>query len=369
MDLFLQDPTDSQTTYLVEAMLSASTGATKGGGGFAFVSAGGVQLLLANEKFGKFLSAKKFELIIGTDSITNTKSLTALAEIAQSYPKMRIRAFLNPKAGALYHPKFCWFAQKVGGTLITGSGNMTRGGLRGNWEAFTVNELSAKEVATVEMEWDAWTAKNAGNLLPITDQAVVDRCAKNVFAVAAIQKAVKSGALKKEVAIALASDDTGPLPEDQSEVLIAEIPQAGTRWSQANFDLATFKNYFGATPGSAHWVLFYHVENGETLPEAPEHRPSVSVKSKNFRYELEAAAHLKYPTAGRPIGVFVRVAARTFWYDLLMPNEAAHATIAAYLDQNHQAKKGRMRRVTVPFSTLEALLPNLPLVRLAAQQT
>ncbi len=33
------------------------------------------------------------------------------------------------------------------------------------------------------------------------------------------------------------------------EVLIAEIPRSGNRWKQANFDIDTFQNFFGATPG------------------------------------------------------------------------------------------------------------------------
>lgn len=364
MKFFLQDPTDPTTTYLIEALLKASSGAIAGGGGFAFASSGGVGLLF-NDQFGEFLEEATFRLVVGTDAVTNPKALEKLAQVQEAYPNLEVQAFLNNKAGSLFHPKFCWFEHDEGGVVVAGSGNLTRGGLRGNWEAFTVNAVSDALIEKTEAYWDAWIQANAAALRPVDDPAVIERASKNVIAAKVIQKALEDAGVEVAEPAEEALDDAGPQPDPASEVLIAEIPKGSTRWNQANFDLATFTNYFGANPGSAHSVFFFHVGNDGTLPEEPEHRPAVAVKSRNFRFELEAAAHLDYPETGRPIAIFVRVAVRTFWYELLMPGEAAHTTVAQYLKQNHPIAEGRVRRVTIPFALLQKILPKSPIVKRA----
>ena len=60
---------------------------------------------------------------------------------------MTVRAFLNPKPEGLFHPKFCFTKRQGGGHLIAGSGNLTEGGLLGNWEAYSVDELNAHGIA------------------------------------------------------------------------------------------------------------------------------------------------------------------------------------------------------------------------------
>jgi HKD family nuclease len=362
MKFYLQDPNDSGTTYLIEALLSASTGAIAGGGGFAFASPQGVALLFENDQFGGFLDNGGFELVVGTDAVTSPKALEKLGAVQESHPNLQVHAFLNPKAGSLFHPKFCWFEHNDGGVVIAGSGNLTRGGLRGNWEAFTVNEVADDAIAATEAYWDAWIKANGGALRAIDDPAVVERASRNAATAQVMKKALAEAGVEIKEAGVEELEDAGPQPDLASEVLIAEIPKGSTRWNQANFDLATFTNYFGAMPGSAHSVFLFNIDKSGTLPEAPEHRPAVAVKSRNFRFELEAAAHLDYPANGRPIAVFVRVAARTFWYELLMPGQATHTAVAAYLEKNHPIAAGRVRRVTIPFALLQKIVPKLPLV-------
>ena len=365
LKFFLQDPTDSGTTYLIEALLEACSSAKGGGGGFAFASKGGTSLLLEDPTFAIFLKAGEFDLVVGIDAITNTKVLVHLAEVQGTFPKLKVRAFIHKKPGSLFHPKFCWFTHSIGGIVIAGSGNLTRGGLRGNWEAFTVNKLGKQEIEAVQKYWNAWIAANSDNLKPIDDPEVVERAKKNQAATIVLKKVLADAGVKAAEVAEDLDEDVGPQPEASSEVLIAEIPRSDIRWKQANFDLATFTGYFGATPGSHHSVLFYHVGVDGTLPEKPENRPAVTVKSRNFRFELEAASHLPYPAKGRPIGVFVRVAIRTFWYELLMPGDVAHAKVAAFLDKNYPPKVGKVRRVCIPFSEFAKILPKSPLVTLA----
>ena len=70
MTLCIQDPTDPNSEYLIDTLLEASNGATRGGGAFAFLSRGGVQLFLRDPGFAAFASAGAFDLVVGVDAIT-----------------------------------------------------------------------------------------------------------------------------------------------------------------------------------------------------------------------------------------------------------------------------------------------------------
>ena len=103
---------------------------------------------------------------------------------------------------------------------------------------------------------------------------------------------------------------------NNAEVLIAEIPASGDRWSQANFDLENYRNFFGANEAVGNrLVIFRHVNEDGTMAEYERNRPPVTVKSRNFRFELAAASGPPYPNGEfRPIAVFVRIVGRTFFY-------------------------------------------------------
>lgn len=53
--------------------------------------------------------------------------------------------------------------------------------------------------------------------------------------------------------------DTTQLMPSTAVVLIAEIPQSGDRWKQANFDLDNYRNFFGAREGQQRLLVFRHV--------------------------------------------------------------------------------------------------------------
>ena len=61
--------------------------------------------------------------------------------------------------------------------------------------------------------------------------------------------------------IAEATSPLGSLEVDADAVLIAEIPKSGDRWNQANFDLETFRNYFGAIPGHTQRIILTHIDS------------------------------------------------------------------------------------------------------------
>lgn len=93
-------------------------------------------------------------------------------------------------------------------------------------------------------------------------------------------------------------------------VLIAEIG-GGERWKQANFPIALIRNFFEVEPGSHELITLYNVaEDGAIAAE--EHPPIVAVQSQNYRFELNSVSGLPYPDAGRPIGIFLRLAMHEF---------------------------------------------------------
>lgn len=342
--LALQNPPDSDTDYLLDTLLERSVRARKGGAAFAWATAAGVRLLIRDQIFERFALQYPFDLVVGTDSITNTDALTALSEAQAALPRLNVRAHLNPDPTALFHPKWVWFKQPRAGYLVTGSGNLTNGGLRGNWEAFTISQLDTNEINDVQHSWDQWIRSYDDYLRPLDDPQVQARAATN---------GQFRGPFRRRAEDAIV-DDVAPVAVlVQAPVLIAELPRAANRWNQANFNRDSYENYFGARVGGAQCrILLQHVDANGNLGLI-ESRPSVQVVSRNWRFELAAAAGLEYPNNGRPTAVFVKVKPRTFVYHLFMPNEPTHAAVAAYLDANVNARGNQVRRHVVPLDQVQ----------------
>lgn len=145
----------------------------------------------------------------------------------------------------------------------------------------------------------------------------------------------------------------------RGEVLLAEIPRASNRWGQANFNKEDFTGFFGAN--SRRRLMLWNVHEDRSIAAQPEVRPGVSVKSRNFRIELGAAAGRAYPTNGRPIGVFVRTAAMEFRYMLLMPGTRHHQRAAEILAQYSTSPRSRARRLRMRLEDVRNVWPDLPL--------
>ena len=181
MKLFIQDPTIENSVPLHEILLEICDEAQSGGGAFAFVTKGGVKLLLEDESFTSFANNGNFQMIVGVDEITNDKTINKLAEIQNEVSGLNVSAFLHNHSQSLFHPKFCWFKMESGGMLITGSGNLTVRGLRNNWEAFSVSHLDEEQISEVKETWDLWIEHNLERLKSLEDEEVLSRASKNVF--------------------------------------------------------------------------------------------------------------------------------------------------------------------------------------------
>jgi HKD family nuclease len=379
--LHIQDPTNPESEYLVDALLDACSTAQVGGGAFAFLSAGGVQLFLKDELFAQFMGRGRFDLVVGVDAITDLAAIAALAEVRQQHPNIGARVFVPSHPRSIFHPKVAWFDQGNGGLLITGSGNLTAGGLRWNIEAFAVERLDARSMASLRAQWDAYLQLTAPCQLEPEDARVVALLERNAARrramreagiaepavadeeVATVGQQAGADVAMPEVGIPAAvdqpADEVPPITPD-TEVLVAEIPRASNRWGQANFDQATFFGFFGASQRVQRRAYFFQLRADGTLG-FQEVRPAVAVQSHNYRFELDAASGLPYPANGRPIGVFAKVGARTFIYMLLMPGSVGHSEMERLLDRTAIAQAGRLRRIVYRALDVQAAWPAAPL--------
>jgi hypothetical protein len=373
VDFFLQDPLFQKSYTIHEALLKACEGANYGGGAYAFVSIEGVKLFIEDEAFVKLIQNGGFKLIVGVDEITSEKVLVRLGEIRQQYAdRLHIYAFLHDTKGSLFHPKFSWFKKENGGVLVLGSGNLTGKGLRLNREAFSYIEVDQAKIQEIENYWNEWLDHNSKYLLPIDDEKVLkkaktnakiySRLKRNLEAVSDIQETEK---LIEETPIFQSYEDEDIYAwtfSDDAAVLVAEIPRSGNRWKQANFDKSSFENFFGAQPGvnGHHRILLRNVSSNGNLATEIEVRPSVSVASHNWRFELEAASGIPYPDDGRPIAIFVRVSTRTFLYQLLLPGDTHYIEVLQFLNNNNP-DTSRVRRQQTNVYNLKTECPNLPL--------
>jgi len=335
-------------------------------GAFAFASSRGVTLLTQDAAFQAIAQNNPVDLVVGVDSITNERALDRLAAVSDEHPNVQVRAFLNPKPGSIFHPKFVWTTNPNGGHLITGSGNLTEGGLLGNWEAYSIEQLDIGGVASVEAVWDAWSQMHEGCLLPLDNAQVRARARANNPVLA------PEGDLPTLDARA-AGSPAAPTPVSiqsiapTADVLIAEIPQSGNRWNQVNFHADDFRNFFGARVGENRMMMFRSVNEDGILSEYERNRPPVTVRSRNFRIELAAAAGLTYPQNGRPIGVYIRTATRTFFYRILLPGDTGYAEASGLLTTHAGAPPvNRMRSIRITADELRRGWPDAPFWDLTA---
>lgn len=404
----IQDPSYDNSMYLHETLLSECVGCTNGAGAYAFATKDGINLLLLDDNFKEFLKTGTFTLVVGTDDITNEHSIVSLIELQKKYGShLVVKAYVHNERGSTFHPKFSWFKKNDGGTLVLGSGNLTQKGLRHNREAYNVIQYDESSIAKIIEEWNRWFTHSSPFLFDITDPVVLAKAKQNTEKIRAISTAkatvqrdhdIKPGDIKltdiyktqpkdKRTSKKVAQKQPTVNPQPQLElvtpavtdeeididaaywtitldanVLIAEIPNNNKRWSQANFSQETFENYFGATCGEngTYRILLKHVNADGTMCKT-EARPSVSVASSNYRFELDAAKGLPYPEGrNRPIGIFAKVSCRDFIYTLLMPGQPGYADVMRLLAQT-QAPTRLMRRISYVAKDVFEAAPVLPI--------
>lgn len=361
MGWFLQTP-DGASPKLLKNILDECGPAERGGAAFAFASAQGVKLLGGEAIFLKFLKASEFTMIVGLDAITDTRAVDELRKLNASHPNFKPKLFLHSMGGSIFHPKTMWLKTAKGGIIITGSGNLTSGGLKSNWEATAVQVLTAAEMADAVKAWDAWLKTHKKELVDLDNEKAVEKAKANKMVRSKIKKALKTPGSDEEPTEE-EIDAAGEVVEDiQDEfslnpVLIAEAPGGG-RWKQVGFSLEAYEQFFGVTLGKKKHVRFYQVNSDGSL-EPVENSESVAVKSKNYRFEIRAAQGLAYPKKGHPIVIFEKTSDSDFKYILRMPGNPEHTLIQNFLDKNYSKSRAK-RRIQITAGDLAKVWPNAP---------
>lgn len=405
--LYIQDPSFENSKYLHETLLAECVGCVVGAGAYAFATKDGINLLFEDDNFKRFLGQGTYTLVVGTDDITNEHSINALIDLKKKYQThLQIKAYVHNGKGSTFHPKISWFQKENGGSLVVGSGNLTQKGLRHNREMYNLVHYNEQDMEKVVSEWNRWYSHSSPFLFDIEDPIVMTKAKLNtektrvISVVKTTINKTKSAQDVEESLIGLyqtqpkdikknkrkdtqRSDDHNkeqvpvqviPIITDveydidasywkinnKSSVLIAEIPRNGSRWKQANFDMDTFESYFGATCGEngEYRILLKNVNADGSMNET-EIRPSVSVSSSNYRFELEAANGLDYPDGGnRPIAIFAKVSRRDFIYMLLMPGQENYNEIITFIGET-KPRSARMRRLQYVAKDVVDRIPTL----------
>lgn len=340
LKLQFQSP-DAPSVTVLELLAESADIATEGGGVFSFASTQGVDLLFADPVIEPFLRRSAFHLVVGVDAITTPAVLLRLASLLGDYPALRVDVFYHARPGVLFHPKLCWFGSARTGRVLVGSANLTRGGLLKNWEAVADVSLSHTELVALKRGWAQWLGRHRELLRDPSDAEVIARAQVN-----AVERVYRRAEVEVE------TEEESPVVSPDASVLIAEIPRASTRWNQANFNLETFRGFFGLEPGTFRRVVLFPVAVDGTVGR-PEVRQSVSVKSRNYRIELGLASGLRYPEHGRPIAVFLKIGPRRFRYRLTLPTDPGYPELRRLLDAVVGSQSERMRRVVTDVTTLE----------------
>lgn len=327
-------------TTLLQALTDAAIDSTSGGAVFAWATVPGLNALFGNPDFESFVKRRQFSLIVGTDSITDTRAIERLVTLQETYPLLEVHALVNDEQ-SLFHPKLAWFVDGGAMTLILGSGNLTRGGLLGNWEAFTVTQHPTEDLPEFQLSIDDWLEDIDPGLLPLSDPRVLHRVAGN----SGDERSVKRPAPRPEPVTVLEN-------KDYTGWLVAELNKGrntaagATGFSQASFDTETFKKFFDYAGGEVDVVLWpVHVDGSLGALESRKGRYKTA--SVNYYFELGAAHGLPYPAVSRPIATFGRLAAGGYTYRVVLPGQPGHEELETWLAANAPAARPTFMRRAV----------------------
>ena len=143
-------------------------------------------------------------------------------------------------------------------------------------------------------------------------------------------------------------------------MLIAEIG-GGPRWKQVNFPVDIFENFFGARRGdNSYQIELQNIAKDGSLGEK-EKRQAVSVKSQNYRFEINCAeTEGDYPgNEGRPIGLFIKIGGNVFLYHVLLHGDKRYEEIREYLYNESRSRPRELKRAIVHVEAIHVLYPEL----------
>lgn len=386
MRLIFQNYNDDESIYKVLRNSFEDESYTHFIAFIAFASEAGTSLL--NDMLLNVRSRfKEIKIFLGVDR--NGTSTEALKTLLESDIDVKI---VYTTSGPIFHPKIYTFYGSSKVRLIIGSSNLTNPGLFNNIEASAILDFDSDELGDGAMTNTFKSLTESPETLFGKNQQKLDTKLIDLLESVGIVKSEKDRVgidakftidneylegtkikeswmninnlfppLKKKQSVTMKKKNQKDIHKTkihQKTVLVAEIPRGQNRWNQANFDIDTFKNFFGLTPGAQEGLTLIPVfDNGKF--GTPENRRNVSVKSHNYRIELGMAAHIPYPNSGRPICVFLKIDNFKFHYRLFLPNDKDYSKLISLLDQYSRNGKETIRRISFTLSEFSNKLQNI----------
>jgi len=349
----MQDPTCSETTYLYEAILSAAQDAASWQGFYAFATRDGVDQLIEDNTVHELMErGGQIRLVVGLDAITNRSTLERLLELEHQYPNFTPRVFWN-ETSALFHPKISDFGLTDGRRIvIVGSGNLTPGGLRNNFEAYAVAIGEPNE--DIDMaSLTSFVRRHANHITPINEQ-VLSRADSN---------STRPIEYAKRAPTTPFSESLGQ-PDGFGRVLLAQVPKAGDRWAQVHFNAEVIQKFFNLRNIASERVYLTRALPSGRRGPIEVRRCIYSQVNKNYKIEIGGARGLKYPSDSRyPLLVFYERQLRTYDYLLIMPSDSGYNRLLNLVTSLPSLGRGFHRSVT-DISTLAQAWPECPLLGL-----
>lgn len=356
----IQDPTYIETTYLYEAIVEAAADAVAWRGVYAFASRDGVNHLIEDQVIGEFIrGGGQVDLLVGLDAVTNRPTLERLQELERSNQTFRPRVFWN-ETNALFHPKLSDFRYGTGERkLIIGSGNLTPGGLMGNYESYTIIASEYGEEFDASA-LDEFLERHADEIRSIDDEAL-ERAVQNLV------RPIRGARRTEEKVIRMPGRLTrksrarrAPQSTAFDRILIAQVPRAGGRWAQVHFNTNVVRYYFRILDRRTQRVYLTQVLEGGARADV-EVRPCVfSEVNKNHKIEIGGAKGREYPE-NPPLLVFHERQLRVFEYMLLFPGDDGYRPLTD-LTRDMQSVGRGFPRVITDMDTLKGTWNECPLL-------
>lgn len=128
-----------------------------------------------------------------------------------------------------------------------------------------------------------------------------------------------------------------------------------------NFPVNIFENFFGAERGNNDYnIQLMNIAKDGSLGDI-EIRQAVSVRSRNYRFEINCAeTQGAYPgIENRPIGLFVKLYSQEFVYQVLMSGDNGYKRIKEYLYSESNNNDRELKRAIVHIEAIHAIYPEL----------
>lgn len=355
----------------------------------AFASFGGVSALTKYIEEGK-ARGMKIKVILGIDQKGTSKE--ALEEVLSWNVDARI---FHTSSRNIFHPKVYLFENRDIFTLIVGSNNLTVPGLVQNIECSLLIKDTVDPSSVHKDFYRYWKGILDGtetNLYEVTQELINDLFEKkyilseseraerydngsdeekptsnktSIFKRSALQPLPSGFRPQRRVRVKSKNKSTSKkaAPAEESlfigeEVLIAEIG-GGPRWKQVNFPVTIFEDFFGAERGNNNYnIQLMNIAKDGTLGDV-EIRQAVSVKSRNYRFEIKCAeTEGTYPGENkRPIGLFVKLDNGEFLYQVLLHGDNGYKNIKKYLYKESKNAPRELKRAIVHVEAIHAIYP------------